>query len=67
MDYVSSKRKKFAHIVKIAPSELLLHTFFILGRFLGWGTHSLEKYTIIHLLASRVIYVFNLPLYKDPG
>ena len=67
MDYGSSKRTKFALRVKIAPSEMLLFTFFVLGRFLGWERPSCENYTIIHLLASHVIYVFNLPLYKDPG
>lgn len=25
-----------------------------------------EKYMIIHLLSSHVVYVFNLPLCKDP-
>ena len=67
MDYGSSKRKKLAERVKIALSELLLLTFFVLGRFLVWGQPSLGKYTITYLLASHVIYVFNLPLYKDPG
>ena len=66
MDYGSSKRKKMAKRVKITLSELLLLTFFVLGRFLGWGGPSLEKYIVTYLLTSHVIYVFNLPLYKDP-
>ena len=35
MDYGSSKRKKMAKRVKIALSELLLLTFFVLGSFFG--------------------------------
>ena len=38
-----------------------------LGGYGGWGGLLCEKYTITYLLATRVIYVFNLPLYKDPG
>ena len=64
MDYGSSKRKKLADRVNIASSELFLPTFFVLGRFLGWGGPSLGKYTLTYLLTSHVIYVFNLPLYQ---
>ena len=67
MNYGSSKGKKFAHRVKIAPSELLLLIFLVLRRFLRWGRPSCENYAIIHLLASYIIYVFNLPLYKGSG
>ena len=67
MDDGSSKRKKLADRVNIASSELFLPTFFVLGRFLVWGQPSLGKYTVTYLLASHVIYVFFLPLYKDPG
>ena len=57
MDYGSSKRKKLAERVKIALSELLLLTFFVLGSFLGWRRHTLGKYKITYLLASHVICV----------
>ena len=66
MDYDSSKRKKLADS-KHSFFRIVFAYLLCTWEVFGWGWPSLGKYTITYLLASHVIYVFNLPLYKDPG